>query len=280
MVATFPGAGSPPACGGPSGGGQNGSISTTFRWYDATRHRRPRERIRRRLWTRPCGKVAVGRGVPHHTDGDQCHRFGQPQPREYPSHAPAPHRSPRWVPVVEREHRAADLHPSRTGDASSRIRPARGRSPTPSRTGHKTETDHVIRLLSTAPEQTLIVNPLIRGRSDVRRSLSAYDSKAASRIPPCAALSPAPTNKTIARTPHPHQHNQETPRSPQLDRVPFTPYVIASLLREPATDTRSQHEQVPFSRRTSTVLASVARPGQRACGRPPPDSRQDPRPPS
>ena len=279
MIATFPGAGSPPACGGPSGGGRNGSISTTFRWYDATRHRRPRERIRRRLWTRPCGKVAVERGVPHHTDGDQCHRFGHPQPREYPSHAPAPHRSPRWVPVVEREHRAADLHPSRTGDASSRIRPARGRSPTPSRTGHKTETDHVIRLLSTAPEQTLIVNPLIRGRSDVRRSLSAYDSRAASRIPSCAALSPAPTNKIVARDSHPHQYTQETPRSPQLDRVPFTPYVIASL-REPVTDTRSQHEQVPFSRRISTVLASVARPGQLACGRPPPDSRQDPRPPS
>ena len=152
---------------------------------------------------------------------------------------------------------------------------ARGRSPTPSRTGHKTETDHVIRLLSTAPEQTLIVNPLIRGRSDVRRSLSAYDSRAASRIPSCAA--PAPTNKIVARAPHPHQYTQETPRSPQL--VPFTPYVIASL-REPVTDTRSQHEQVPFSRRISTVLTSVARPGQRACGRPPPDSRQDPRPPS
>ena len=167
--------------------------------------------------------------------------------------------------------------PSRTGHAPSRIRPARGRSPTPSRTGHKTETDHVIRLLSTAPEQTLIVNPLIRGRSDVRRSLSAYDSRAASRIPSCAA--PAPTNKIVARAPHPHQYTQETPRSSQLDRVPFTPYVIASL-REPVTDTRSQHEQVPFSRRISTVLASVARPGQLACGRPPPDSRQDPRPPS
>ena len=154
---------------------------------------------------------------------------------------------------------------------------ARGRSPTPSRTGHKTETDHVIRLLSTAPEQTLIVNPLIRGRSDVRRSLSAYDSRAASRIPSCAA--PAPTNKIVARDSRPHQYTQETPRSPQLDRVPFTPYVIASL-REPVTDTRSQHEQVPFSRRISTVLTSVARPGQLACGRPPPDSRQDPRPPS
>ena len=183
-------------------------------------------------------------------------------------------------PVVEREHRAADLHPSRTGDASSRIRPARGRSPTPSRTGHKTETDHVIRLLSTAPEQTLIVNPLIRGRSDVRRSLSAYDSRVASRIPSCAALSPAPTNKIVARAPHPHQYTQETPRSPQLNRVPFTPYVIASLLRELATDARSREKQVPFSRRISTVLASVARPGQLACGRPPPDSRQDPRPPS
>ena len=112
VIATFPGAGSPPACGGPSGGGRNGSISTTFRWYDATRHRRPRERIRRRLWTRPCGKVAVGRGVPHHTDGDQCHRFGQPQPREYPSHAPAPHRSPRWVPVVEHEHRTTHARPA------------------------------------------------------------------------------------------------------------------------------------------------------------------------
>ena len=157
---------------------------------------------------------------------------------------------------------------------------ARGRSPTPSRTGHKTETDHVIRLLSTAPEQTLIVNPLIRGRSDVRRSLSAYDSRAASRIPSCAALSPAPTNKIVARDSHPHQYTQETPRSPQLDRVPFTPYVIASLLRELATDARSREKQVPFSRRISTVLASVARPGQLACGRPPPDSRQDPRPPS
>ena len=277
MVATFPGAGSPPALRSPSGRWLEHPISTTFRWYDATRHRRPQRRIRRRLWTRPCGKVAVRRGVPHHIGGDQCHRFGHPQPREYPSHAPAPHRSPRWVPVVEREHRAADLHPSRTGDASSRIRPARGRSPTPSRTGHKTETDHVIRLLSTAPEQTLIVNPLIRGRLDSRRDPSAYDSRAASRIPSCAA--PAPTNKIVARAPHPHQYTQETPRSPQLDRVPFTPYVIASL-REPVTDTRSQHEQVPFSRRISTVLASVARPGQRACGRPPPDSRQDPRPPS
>ena len=278
VIATFPGAGSPPACGGPSGGGRNGSISTTFRWYDATRHRRPRERIRRRLWTRPCGKVAVRRGVPHHTGGDQSHIFDQPQPCGHPHVRPLPSPDPPvQAPVVERGRRAVDLHPSRTGDASSRIRPARGRSPTPSRTGHKTETDHVIRLLSTAPEQTLIVNPLIRGRSDVRRSLSAYDSRVASRIPSCAT--PAPTNKIVARAPHPHQYTQETPRSPQLDRVPFTPYVIASL-REPVTDTRSQHEQVPFSRRISTVLASVARPGQRACGRPPPDSRQDPRPPS
>ena len=81
VIATFPGAGSPPACGGPSGGGWNGSIFTTFRWYDATRHRRPRERIRRRLWTRPCGKVAVRRGVPHHSDGDQDHNLGRAERR-------------------------------------------------------------------------------------------------------------------------------------------------------------------------------------------------------
>ena len=103
VVATFPGAGSPPALRGPSGGGRNGSISTTFRWYDATRHRRPRERIRRRLWTRPCGKVAVERGVLHHTNGDQDHRFGQPQPwlstPRAPARAPSPlDRSPRYRP--------------------------------------------------------------------------------------------------------------------------------------------------------------------------------------
>ena len=276
MVATFPGAGSPPALRGPSGGGQNGSIFTTFRWYDATRHRRPQRRIRRRLWTRPCGKVAVGRGVPHHSSSDQDHKLGRPQPRGHPHVHPLA-RSSRRRP--RRRARAPRRGPPPVPHRT-RIFPyptARGRSPTPSRTGHKTETDHVIRLLSTAPEQTLIVNPLIRGRSDVRRSLSAYDSRAASRIPSCAA--PAPTNKIVARAPHPHQYTQETPRSSQLDRVPFTPYVIASL-REPVTDTRSQHEQVPFSRRISTVLASVARPGQQACERPPPDSRQDPRPSS
>ena len=156
--------------------------------------------------------------------------------------------------------------------------PPEGGAPPPPTQNTYNEADHVIRILSTGPEQTLIVDPLIRGRLDSRRDPSAYDSKATSWIPLCAA--PAPTNKIVARDPHPHQRNQETPRSPQLDRVPFTPYVIASLLREPATDARSHGEQVPFSRETSTVLASVARPGQRACGRPPPDSRQDPRPPS
>ncbi len=94
VVATFPGAGSPPALRGPSGGGWNGSISTTFRWYDATRHRRPRERIRRRLWTRPCGKVAVKQGVPHHSSGDQDHKIGWPQPRGHPHRAPSSHQIP------------------------------------------------------------------------------------------------------------------------------------------------------------------------------------------
>ena len=96
VVATFPGAGSPPALRGPSGGGRNGPISTTFRWYDATRHRRPRERIRRRLWTRPCGKVAVERGVPHHSSGDQDHRLDRPQPRRH--RTTPPHQIPRYRP--------------------------------------------------------------------------------------------------------------------------------------------------------------------------------------
>ena len=141
MVATVPGAGSPPACGGPSGGGRNGSISTTFRWYDATRHRRPRERIRRRLWTRPCGKVAVGRGVLHHTGGDQDHRFGQSQPwlstprapTRAPLHSPDP---PVQATVVERGRRAVDLHPSRTGRAQ------------------QTEVDRVVGLLNNVPDPT------------------------------------------------------------------------------------------------------------------------------
>ena len=90
VVATFPGAGSPPALRGPSGRWLEHPISTTFRWYDATRHRRPRERIRRRLWTRPCGKVAVRRGVPHHTSGDQRHKLGQLQPWFSTPRAPAP----------------------------------------------------------------------------------------------------------------------------------------------------------------------------------------------
>ena len=106
VIATFPGAGSPPACGGPSGGGRNGSISTTFRWYDATRHRRPRERIRRRLWTRPCGKVAVERGVLHHTNGDQDHRFGQPQPWLSTPRAPARAPSPLDPPGTGHRRRA------------------------------------------------------------------------------------------------------------------------------------------------------------------------------
>ena len=106
MVATFPGAGSPPALRGPSGRWLEHPISTTFRWYDATRHRRPRERIRRRLWTRPCGKVAVERGVPHHTDGDQDHKRGWPQPHEHPHVRPLTSPDPlRYKPVVEREHR-------------------------------------------------------------------------------------------------------------------------------------------------------------------------------
>ena len=122
VVATFPGAGSPPALWGPSGGGRNGPISTTFRWYDATRHRRPRERIRRRLWTRPCGKVAVERGVPRHSDGDQDHKLGRPQPCGHPHVRPPPltRSPPVQTPVVEHEHRAADLHPSRTGHVQSR----------------------------------------------------------------------------------------------------------------------------------------------------------------
>ena len=95
---------------------------------------------------------------------------------------PTPPRSSSVSSVGPRRRARAPHHPrpSRTGHAPSRIRPARGRSPTPSRTGHKTETDHVIRLLSTAPEQTLIVNPLIRDRPDVRRNPAEYDSKAAS----------------------------------------------------------------------------------------------------
>ena|GEM_PF-3521155 len=136
--------------------------------------------------------------------------------------------------------------PSRTGHAPSRIRPARGRSPTPSRTGHKTETDHVIRLLSTAPEQTLIVNPLIRGRSDVRRSLSAYDSRAASRIPSCAA--PAPTNKIVARAPPP------APVHPGDAPVPTTKSRSVHTVRDRVPAGASHGH--PFSARTSTVLTT------------------------
>ena len=120
MVATFPGAGSPPALRGPSGRWLEHPISTTFRWYDATRHRRPRERIRRRLWTRSCGKVAVGRGVLHHTGGDQDHRFGQSQP---------------WLSTPRAPTRAP-LHPSRTGRAQ------------------QTEVDRVVGLLNNVPDPT------------------------------------------------------------------------------------------------------------------------------
>jgi len=91
-------------------------ISTTFRWYDATRHRRPQRPIRRRLWTRPCGKVAVERGVPHHTDGDQDHKRGWPQPREHPHVRPLPSLGPlRHGSIVERGRRATHPHLSRTG---------------------------------------------------------------------------------------------------------------------------------------------------------------------
>ena len=104
------------------------------------------------------------------------------------------------------------------------------------------------------------------GQAAGKDILHTHDPKTASRTLPRAALSPlAPTNKIVAHDPHPHQHNQETPCSPQLDRVPFTPYVIVSLLREPATDTRSHGEQVPFSRAgagaTSTGALSSARRG-------------------
>ena len=137
MVATFPGAGSPPALRGPSGRWLEQPISTTFRWYDATRHRRPRERIRRRLWTRPCGKVAVGRGVPRHTSGDQCHKIGWPQPRGHPHVRPLPSPDPPGAgPVVERGRRAVDLHPARTGRAQ------------------QTEVDRVVGLLNNVPDPT------------------------------------------------------------------------------------------------------------------------------
>ena len=126
MVATFPGAGSPPALRGPSGGGRNGSISTTFRWYDATRHRQSQRRIRRRLWTRPCGKVAVRQGVPHHIDGDQDHKFGWPQPREHPHVRPLPSPDP--------------LRHRPTASSTGTVPPT-----LPHRT-HKTEADHAIGL--------------------------------------------------------------------------------------------------------------------------------------
>ena len=87
---------------------------------------------------------------------------------------------PAQAPVVEHGHRTTHPRPSRTGHASSRTRPARGRIPTPPTQDAHNKTDHVIGLLSTTPEQTLIVNPLIRGRSDGRRDPSAYNSKATS----------------------------------------------------------------------------------------------------
>ena len=176
MVATFPGAGSPPACGGPSGGGRNGSISTTFRWYDATRHRRPRERIRRRLWTRPCGKVAVRQGVPHHTDGDQDHRFGQPQPwlstPRAPARAPSPLDPPGTDPVVERGRRAVDLHPSRTGRAQ------------------QTEMDHVVGLLNNIPDPTTQDLKTRSSKPASERSIALYTSGAV--LAACALASPTP----------------------------------------------------------------------------------------
>ena len=149
--------------------------------------------------------------------------------------------------------------PSGTNPRRRARAPRRRPPPVPYRTRTKQKTGHVVGLHYSADR---IGSSGLSGAGQAagKDILHTHDPKTASRTLPRAALSPlAPTNKIVAHDPHPHQHNQETPCSPQLDRVPFTPYVIVSLLREPATDTRSHGEQVPFSAQTSTVLTSGGR---------------------
>ena len=92
--------------------------------------------------------------------------------------APFPHQIPSGTGPRRRARLPHHPRPSRTGHASSCTRPARGGAPLPPTQDAHNKADHVIRLLSTAPEQALIVNPLIRGRSGSRRSPAEYDSKA------------------------------------------------------------------------------------------------------
>ncbi len=225
MVATFPGAGSPPALWGPSGGGRNGSISTTFRWYDATRHRRPRERIRRRLWTRPCGKVAVERDVSHHTDGDQDHKISWPQPREHPHRVLFLTRSP---PVHAPSSSASTAHsfPHRT---------------------------HTIRRTTSLDSSTQHQN-----KPSSWTHLPGAD-QTAGETPPNMAQRRPPDHCPVPPLALPHEQNNSTRPTP-------TPAQSGDTLF-PTTRSRSVHavhDRVPagashghpFSRRTSTVLAS------------------------
>ena len=213
MVATFPGAGSPPALWDPSGGGRNGSIFTTFRWYDATRHRRPRRRIRRRLWTRPCGKVAVRQGVPHHIDGDQDHKISWPQPLEHPHRVLFLTRSPPAQAPLSTSA-APPIHARPAQDAHLPARPARGQSPTP--LPHRMRTiRRTTSLGSPAQHQNKTESwPHLPGEDQTSgEAPPRMTRRRPPRYWPVLALSPVPTNKIIARDSHPHQHG--TPRPPQ-----------------------------------------------------------------
>ena len=229
MVATFPGAGSPPALRGPSGRWLEHPISTTFRWYDATRHRRPRERIRRRLWTRPCGKVAVRRGVPHHSSSDQDHKLGRPQPCGHPHVRPPPltRSPPVQAPVIERGRRAVDPHPSRTGHVQSRDRPRRR---TPLQRGQNR------------------IEWFVRSRPGSRKRYPAHMTR--KRPPGHYPVSPSRSHKQNRSTRPP-----PTPAQPGDTLFPTTRSrsVHAVCDRVPSAGASRGH---PFSRRTSTVLST------------------------
>ena len=226
MVATFPGAGSPPALRGPSGGGRNGSISTTFRWYDATRHRRPRERIRRRLWTRPCGKVAVERGVPHHSSGDQNHKLGQPQPREHPHVRPLPSPDPL-------QHRS----PSSSASTAHSL-------------PHRT---HTIRRTTSLDSSAQHQN-----KPSLWTHLPGADQTAGETLPNIAQRRP-PDHCPVPPLALPHEQNNST-------RPPPTPAQSGDTLfpTTRSRSVHAVHDRVParashghpFSRRTSTVLST------------------------
>ena len=85
---------------------------------------------------------------------------------------------PAQAPVVEHGHHTTHARPAQDMHLPVPDPPGGGTPLPPAQDMRKAETDRVIGLLSTTPEQTLIVNPLIRDRPDVRRNPAEYDSKA------------------------------------------------------------------------------------------------------